>query len=40
MAAEQQPAWKKLPNIQFIAANIDPTSGGIQATKGTGARDW
>mmetsp|Transcript_32323 Transcript_32323/g.53476 ORF Transcript_32323/g.53476 Transcript_32323/m.53476 type:complete len:212 (-) Transcript_32323:95-730(-) len=37
-AAELQ--FKQLPNIQFIAASVDPNGPGAKATSGSGAQDW
>merc|ERR1719440_2140168 len=40
-SAMDRSEWKRLPQTQFIAANIDPVNGpGIQASSGTGADQW
>jgi hypothetical protein len=32
--------FQQLPDIQFIAASVDPTTGAFQAKSGTGAETW
>jgi len=39
-AANAEGNFKRLPQIQFIAASIDPTSAGSKASSGANADEW